>query len=149
MSNTCGSCQQTLGTNGSCDACLQYKLQRDSENMSDSDVRARLGAAEQFAQNPPWYAKLMPKILWNRFLLLLKLLSDATAGRHDIPWSTIVAVAAAVAYVVSPVDLIPDILFPLGYTDDAAVVALLFQAIGGDLKEYVEAKGLEPDKYKF
>ena len=31
--------------------------------------------------------------------------------------------AAALAYFVSPIDAIPDLLFPVGFTDDGAVMA--------------------------
>lgn len=37
----------------------------------------------------------------------------------------LLAVAAAVAYVVSPLDLVPDIIPILGWLDDIGVIALL------------------------
>lgn len=40
------------------------------------------------------------------------------------------AVAAALAYFVVPLDAIPDILVPLGYTDDAAVIAATLKTVG-------------------
>lgn len=41
----------------------------------------------------------------------------------DTPVWAKVVLAGALAYFVLPVDAIPDVLFPVGYTDDAGVVA--------------------------
>ena len=40
----------------------------------------------------------------------------------------------AVAYFVLPADMIPDLLAPLGFTDDASVIAAAIAAIGGHLQ---------------
>ena len=40
----------------------------------------------------------------------------------------------AVAYFVLPADMIPDVLAPLGFTDDASVIAAAIAAIGGHLQ---------------
>ena len=40
----------------------------------------------------------------------------------------------AVAYFVLPADMIPDILAPLGFTDDASVIAAALTAVGGHLQ---------------
>jgi uncharacterized membrane protein YkvA (DUF1232 family) len=40
----------------------------------------------------------------------------------------------AVAYFVLPADMIPDVLAPLGFTDDASVIAAAIAAVGGHLR---------------
>ncbi len=40
-----------------------------------------------------------------------------------VPLAAKTTIAAALVYFIVPVDLIPDVLFPLGYTDDASVIA--------------------------
>jgi uncharacterized membrane protein YkvA (DUF1232 family) len=40
----------------------------------------------------------------------------------------------AVAYFVLPADMIPDILAPLGFTDDASVIAAAIAAVGSHLQ---------------
>lgn len=40
----------------------------------------------------------------------------------------------AVAYFVLPLDMIPDILAPLGFTDDASVIAAAIAAVGSNLQ---------------
>ncbi len=50
------------------------------------------------------------------------------------PWAK-AAIAAALAYVVSPVDAIPDVLIGLGYTDDAAVVASTIGVVSSNVTD--------------
>jgi uncharacterized membrane protein YkvA (DUF1232 family) len=40
----------------------------------------------------------------------------------------------AVAYFVLPADMIPDVLAPLGFTDDASVIAAALTAVGSNLQ---------------
>jgi uncharacterized membrane protein YkvA (DUF1232 family) len=47
---------------------------------------------------------------------------------------------AALAYFVMPFDLIPDFLAVIGYTDDAAVIALAIAAVSGAIKDEHRAK---------
>ena len=58
--------------------------------------------------------------------------------------ATWMLVAAAVVYVVSPFDLIPDFLGPLGLTDDVLVVALTWGLVKRELRDYCAWKGLSP-----
>lgn len=54
----------------------------------------------------------------------------------DIPIGSIVAVTSALIYIVSPVDLIPDVIPIIGYVDDAAVLSFAVKMINDDLDEY-------------
>jgi uncharacterized membrane protein YkvA (DUF1232 family) len=40
----------------------------------------------------------------------------------------------ALAYFILPADMVPDVLAPLGFTDDASVIAAAIAAIGGHLQ---------------
>jgi uncharacterized membrane protein YkvA (DUF1232 family) len=42
----------------------------------------------------------------------------------------------AVAYFVLPADMIPDVLAPLGFTDDASVIAAALAAVGSHLRPH-------------
>jgi uncharacterized membrane protein YkvA (DUF1232 family) len=42
----------------------------------------------------------------------------------------------AIAYFVLPADLIPDVLAPLGFTDDASVIAAAIAAVGSHLQPH-------------
>lgn len=55
----------------------------------------------------------------------------------DIPLTSIISILAALIYVVSPIDLIPDFIPVAGYLDDAAVVTLVLSlGVGHDLEKY-------------
>ena len=148
MSQICHACSQNLGTNGNCHACMEYKLRRDARNMNEDKAQQSRAEAEKYLKNPPWYTRFMPMVLFNRFRLLLQLMGEAMNGTYPLPKATIFMIAAAIAYVVSPVDLIPNVLVPLGFVDDAAVIASLFTAIKHDLRNYVADRGLDPTPYE-
>ncbi len=55
---------------------------------------------------------------------------------REVPWWTIAAVVAALLYVLSPVDLIPDFIPFFGLLDDAAVVSVCLLLVEQDLNKY-------------
>lgn len=56
---------------------------------------------------------------------------------RDIPVGTIISMVAALIYLLSPVDLIPDVIPVIGYIDDVAVVLLILNlGVDKDLKKY-------------
>jgi len=57
---------------------------------------------------------------------------------REMPWETIALAIGAIAYFVSPVDLIPDFLPVAGYVDDAAVVAFVIASASNDLQNFRE-----------
>jgi uncharacterized membrane protein YkvA (DUF1232 family) len=79
--------------------------------------------------------------------LALACLRDVARGHYRLPWKTVAALSAALAYFLSPVDLIPDFIPVSGFIDDAAVLALVFGAAEADLRRYCEWRGLDPDRY--
>lgn len=69
--------------------------------------------------------------------LLLSIVKDYAKGDYrKIPFWTIAAIVAALLYVLSPVDLIPDVIPGVGYVDDAFVMAACLALIEQDLQEY-------------
>jgi len=55
----------------------------------------------------------------------------------EVPLGTILGVLSALLYVISPIDLIPDVAGPLGYMDDATVILMCLK--GGaesDIRDY-------------
>ena len=79
------------------------------------------------------------------FQLTWSLLQDYWAGKYtSIPWKPIAAIGFAVAYLVSPLDIIPDFLPVLGFVDDAAVFALVVSSFQSELDAYKEWKNNQP-----
>jgi uncharacterized membrane protein YkvA (DUF1232 family) len=67
---------------------------------------------------------------------LLRLVrSYATGDYRDVSARNLALAVAAVVYLVSPLDVIPDFL-PFGFTDDAAVVGFVLGKIGTELVRF-------------
>ena len=66
---------------------------------------------------------------------LLRLIRAYAKGEHrDVSKESMVIIVGAILYVVSPIDLIPDVL-PIGLLDDAAVLGFALNMV----REEVEA----------
>ena len=68
------------------------------------------------------------------FALVLRLMRDPR-----IEGRTKLELAAVTAYVISPIDLIPDFLFPIGFVDDAVALALVVGRVAKLMGEAGEA----------
>ncbi len=75
------------------------------------------------------------------FQLTWSLLQDYWAGKYtSIPWKLIASTGFAVAYLVSPLDIIPDFLPIIGFVDDASVFALVVSSFQSELNAYKKWK---------
>lgn len=81
---------------------------------------------------------------WKDIRLCLRMLGDIVSGKYrKVPVGTIAAILGALAYVLSPLDLIPDFIIPFGYVDDAGVVSACLQLVRVDLERYKSETGAE------
>ena len=75
--------------------------------------------------------------LWNDIPLLVRLLRAWKDGRYSgLSVQTLVAVVAALLYVISPLDVMPDFIPWIGLFDDAVVLAWLLSCIAKDLDRF-------------
>jgi uncharacterized membrane protein YkvA (DUF1232 family) len=83
---------------------------------------------------------LLARLLQN-FRLLVPLIKDYWKGNYrDVSIKSIVIFAGALAYIISPIDLIPDYLIGLGQIDDAAILGVSLFFLEKELKKYKEWK---------
>jgi uncharacterized membrane protein YkvA (DUF1232 family) len=130
----CSECGRLIGTNEDCTACLRFLLERAAQDLDTDGARMVFEEAERWAQRR---AHDPPDDLVERVRTTLRLLSDYLSGRYrKPPWATIAGLAAAVLYVVNPMDLITDFLPVVGWVDDASVLALVYAMFAHDLKKY-------------
>ena len=78
---------------------------------------------------------------FNDLCEILELLRDRVTGVYtETPWTTITALAGALIYVLSPVDLILDFIPLVGFLDDAVIIGLAIKLAQPDLAKYREWK---------
>jgi uncharacterized membrane protein YkvA (DUF1232 family) len=88
--------------------------------------------AEEFSkknQNKSWY---------NDFMLLYRMVMDK---EYSIDGKTKLAIAGALAYVILPIDIIPDFLPIVGWLDDAFVLSFTMASLAEEIERYKAFKG--------
>ena len=111
------------------------ELSKRARNIDESDFEEVLSKRNKiedlFKSNGP-----LKKFI-SDVKVLMSLVKDYYNGTYrEIPWWSISAVVAALIYVLSPIDLIPDFIPVIGFIDDAAVVAACLSLIRKDLEAY-------------
>ncbi|MFL5271135.1 MAG: YkvA family protein [Anaeromyxobacteraceae bacterium] len=151
MSNVatpCPACGKPQGTNAGCLSCRDAaarELAREARDITEESLAGRAEEARLFTESPPWYARSHAGKLMTKLRLLWMVVADYAAGRYrKLPWRSVAVCAAAIAYVLSPLDLIPDFIVPLGWTDDLVVLGLAWGMVKTELREYCAWKGVSP-----
>lgn len=90
------------------------------EDMDSLDFRKY---AEKFSESELWekirknIAKIGVKVIYQALLLFY------VAQSPNCPAKVKAGIIGALGYLISPLDLVPDIMMGIGYTDDAAMIA--------------------------
>lgn len=74
--------------------------------------------------------ELIEKALWLYFVL----------QKPELPMTAKSVIISALAYFIWPLDAIPDVLGPIGYTDDLAVITAAVVAVAMHIDETVKAQ---------
>ena len=117
----------------------EAELKKNAKNVTEDDLKKVLEKRDEIEQKFKGNGPL------GRFIADLKLLfsiiKDYISGEYrTIPFWSIAAIVAALLYVLSPVDLIPDAIPVIGLVDDAMVVAACLAMVEQDLYEYKDWK---------
>ena len=79
--------------------------------------------------------------LFQNLRLLIPLIRDYLKGTYrDVSVKSIVIFIVALAYIISPIDLIPDYILGYGQIDDAAILGLSLYFLEKDLMKYKQWK---------
>ena len=68
--------------------------------------------------------------------------------RYPMPWKTFFTGILCAVYLLSPVDILPDVLPVLGVTDDVTFVLLVLAMIGRDIDNYRHSLQQQPPTEK-
>lgn len=60
--------------------------------------------------------------LWSSVLIIKEIIKDYCSGAYAINSIVLMCFSAALVYLINPLDLIPDAIAVVGYSDDAAVI---------------------------
>lgn len=129
------------------EAKIKRVMEKGTKKISEKDVERVVEKKEEFEKKLKSVPGKLGKMV-NQLKLLFELIAAYwNGGYREIPFISIAAAAFAVAYFVSPIDLIPDFIPVVGYMDDAAVIALTMLAIHEDLRTFCQFKGYDLAKY--
>ena len=86
------------------------------------------------------FAKKHTKEAWyHNFKLLFDMITDK---EYVVDKKTYLMIAGALAYVVFPIDIIPDFILGVGFLDDAFVLGFVMKQLTGEINKYKKFKDL-------
>jgi len=112
------------------------------ESCTESDVLRILDEGKSVIRQMMLSPKPLESGLGKRADVLYRLLDDAHHGKFETPWATVSAVTAALDYMMSESDVVPDALPVVGLFDDLLVVLECSVLIRSDLERYAAASGI-------
>lgn len=72
----------------------------------------------------------------DEFRLLISMGKDVFAGRYCMNKWNLSIIAATIAYVISPLDAVPDVIPLMGWVDDATIVAYAVSKLTDEINKY-------------
>jgi len=74
---------------------------------------------------------------FGKIKLFIEMVKEYFQGNYrEIPVKTIILITAALIYFVSPADAIPDFIIGIGFVDDGAVIAYVFNSLTEDIESF-------------
>ena len=84
-----------------------------------------------------YIAKNGLKEIKDKVYLIIEYLKDVSSGKYqDYSATSLLMLVAGMIYLLTPFDVVPDILPMMGFADDAAVIAWLFKEMNEELDKY-------------
>jgi uncharacterized membrane protein YkvA (DUF1232 family) len=67
-----------------------------------------------------------------------RLIKAYALGQYrSIPWKSLLLITGAVLYFIMPLDLIPDVIPGLGFTDDFGILVAIYQSLKDELDKFI------------
>ncbi|EAR08269.1 YkvA family protein [Reinekea blandensis] len=75
--------------------------------------------------------------VWDQLKLMIQMIRAWVSGEYrEVPTTSLIAIIAGLIYLLSPIDLIPDMIPVLGYLDDIFVLGVVFTQVAKDLRAF-------------
>lgn len=117
----------------------EEEINKRSENITDEDV-GKTAQQEKDAERMAKGNDILRQY-WSDIKTTFALLRDWCAGRYKrVPYRMIASLTAALIYMLSPFDIVPDFIPFAGLLDDALVLAAVFAMARADLDAYSDVK---------
>lgn len=94
-----------------------------------SQVKDRLDAV---AHNPKVQSALEPILIFKRMIQAHRM------GQFKVSKKTLSLIVLGLIYFVTPIDIIPDFLPLIGFTDDLSVLVAIFSAVKHEVEDFLE-----------
>ena len=106
----------------------------DEEKKNKALIKAEEMADEFDAEEAEAFAQKHKAAKWYEdFILLFKMVTDKD---FEISSAAYLAIAGALAYVVLPIDVIPDFILGVGFLDDVFVIGVVMKSIADEIERY-------------
>tara|TARA_R110000850_G_scaffold182360_1_gene307772 strand:+ start:24384 stop:24797 length:414 start_codon:yes stop_codon:yes gene_type:complete len=111
------------------------ELDKRQKRFSEKDLATVVSKEETLKDKFTTQERL--RVHFSDFKVLFSMLRDYTTRRYtEVPWYIISSIGAALLYVISPIDLIPDFIPFIGYLDDATVLAFCLKLVHKEILVY-------------
>lgn len=120
----------------------------DKNNVINIFKEQWLSKASEYIHTPEKIQKLIPEIknyvaknglkdIKDKVYLIIDYLKDISSGKYqDYSAKSLLMLVAGMIYLLTPLDVVPDIFPIMGFADDAAVIAWLFKEMNDELDKY-------------
>lgn len=113
----------------------QAEVNKYADGVSAADVGATVEKESKFKLLFKSVDKLAQ--YWDEVKVVFSMLKDFSTGKYKkCPWRTIAVLVGALGYVLTPLDLIPDFIPVIGWSDDCLALAGALAFAKMDLEEY-------------
>lgn len=126
---------------------IREEINRRSEKVTEDDLKKAVESSGEIltkVKSSSFLSKQLAKVE-----LLIMMLKDFWNGEYtEVPWGIIASIVVALVYIASPIDLIPDVIPVIGYTDDVAFLLLVWAGLSHEVKKYCKWKSQRDEKAK-
>jgi len=111
-------------------------MQFDDEKKHKALIKAEEMADAFDAEEAEAFANKHEEAKWyDDFILLFQMVTDK---EFNVSKTAYIAIAGALAYVVLPIDVIPDFIPGVGFVDDMFVIGMVMKSISDEIARYRE-----------